>query len=157
MLCVDMDRRLLIGVLAGALLLSGGVGLAAASGSSGSAQFCAADAQALANFAEHGPTLTPTIRATVARLIARYEQRRARCGLSIHVPTGGGGYESVGLMTVEPNAHVTLPTPAVAAATSTGGRHTFEYVIGPVAAVLLVAAGLYYRRRSQRRRVSAAQ
>jgi hypothetical protein len=153
-----MDRRVLIGVLAGAMLLNGGVGLAGASGSE-SAQFCAADAQALANFAEQGPTLTPTIRATVTRLIVRYEQRRAQCGLSIHVPTGNGGYDSVGLMTVQPGGHSILPLPApnVAAASSTGGGHTFVYVIGPVAAVVLVAAGLYYRRRSQRRPVSAAQ
>jgi hypothetical protein len=157
MLLAAMYRGYLIGVLASGLLLNGGAGIAAARSLSPSAQLCAADAQALTSFAEQGPTLTPALRATVARLIVRYEHRRGHCGLSVHVPTGGGGYDSVSVMTVATNSHVALPSPAAAAATSTGGGHTLEYIIGSVAVVLLVVAGVYYRRRGPRRRSSTAQ
>ena len=124
MLLAALYRGYLIAVLASGLLLNGGAGIAAARSLSPSAQLCAADAQALTSFAEQGPTLTPALRATVARLIVRYEHRRGHCGLSVHVPTGGGGYDSVSVMTVATNSHVALPSPAAAAATSTGGRHT---------------------------------
>jgi hypothetical protein len=157
MLSAAMYRSVLIGVLAGGVLLNGGAGIAAASSSSPTAQLCAEDVQALANFAEHGPTLTPTLRATVAHLIVRYEHRRAHCGLSVRVPTGGGGYGSVSLLTTVANSDVARPTPAFAAATSTGAGHTLTYIIGSVVLVLLVLAGVYRRRSRSRRLSSTAQ
>jgi hypothetical protein len=71
MLLAAMYRGYLIAVLSSGLLLNGGAGIAAARSLSPSAQLCAADAQALTSFAEQGPTLTPALRATVARLIVR--------------------------------------------------------------------------------------
>jgi hypothetical protein len=90
-LSAAMCRGLLIGVIAGGLLLVGGAEIAVAVSPSPSAQLCAADTQALTNFAEQGPTLTPTLRATVARLIVRYERHRGHCGFSVRIPTGGAG------------------------------------------------------------------
>ena len=164
MLPAAMKRGLLIGVLASGLLLSGGAEIAAAGSASPSAQLCAEDAQALANFAEHGPPLTPTLRATVAHLIVRYEHRRAHCGLSVRVPTGGGGYGSVSLLTTVPHSDLAPPTPSdlapptptVAPATSSAGGHTPLYVVGSVVLVLLVVAGVSYRRGRLRRRSSTA-
>ena len=153
-----MYRGFLIGVLAGGFLLNGGTGIAAASTPSPAlVQLCAEDAQALRSFAEQAPGLTPTLRTTVARLIVRYKHLRARCGRSVRIPTGGGGYASVSLLTAVPTAHIAPRTPAVVAARSPGGGHALVYFIASVASVVLVLALVYVRRGRPRRRSSTAR
>jgi hypothetical protein len=152
-----MYRGFLIAVVAGVLLLNGSVGIAAASTPSSSPQLCYADVDALRNLAQHAPMLTPTLRATIARLTARYEHDRAGCSLSIRIPTGGGGYDSVAVMTTVSNPPGPAPIPAVAIPTSTGDGHTLMYAIGAAAVVVFVAAGFFYRRSLARRGSSTSQ
>jgi hypothetical protein len=152
-----MYRGFLIAVVAGVLLPNGSAGIAAANTQSSSPQLCSEDVNALRNLAEQAPMLTPTLRATIARLIARYQHGQAGCSLSIRVPTGGGGYDSVAVMTTVSNPPGPAPTPAIATPTSTGDGHTLMYAIGAAAVVLFVAAAVFYRRGLARRRSTTTQ